>query len=119
MPRFVALAAAILLLAACPADAPDPPADEPLTVEEALAADPDAPLVVRGFLFVAEDELPELCDLVLESYPPQRGGASVEVEGLDLGAYPLEEDAESGLRWSDGAVDVDGRLSDGLLIADG
>jgi hypothetical protein len=110
---------ASLILAAGLTGCDTTPADEPLTVEEALTADRDESATVRGFLFVAEDDLPELCDMILESFPPQCGGASVEVEGLELGRYPLQSDDETGLRWSDGPVDVDGRISDGLLIADG
>jgi hypothetical protein len=99
---LAAVAAAALGLAGCPDDPAEPPPDaapgEPLTVEEALQTDPDQAVTVRGFLFIEEGELPELCDLVLETYPPQCGGAAVDVEGLDPGAYTLDSDEETGLR---------------------
>ncbi|GAB4251756.1 MAG: hypothetical protein Kow00129_12630 [Thermoleophilia bacterium] len=86
--------AAALLLAAlftsgCGGDSEDsagPGPEEPaplLTVEEALSGEEGTFVRVRGTLFVDEAGV-RLCSAVLESYPPQCGGATLELEELDL-----------------------------------
>ena len=56
-----------------------------MSVADALAHGPTDDLVsVSGALFVAPDGTVRLCDAIAESFPPQCGGASIEVSGLDL-----------------------------------
>jgi hypothetical protein len=59
-------------------------------------------VVVTGALFVDPDGTVLLCDAIAESFPPQCGGARIEVEGLDLGSLDLEE--ANGVRWAEGVV---------------
>lgn len=119
----LAIAAALALtLAACSEDTPVPtesetavspgagmPADGGLTVGEAKASELEGPLMVGGFL-VAEGDTVRLCDALAESFPPQCGGDSLVVEGLDLDAYDTQ--SEGDVRWTDEPVavlgDVDG-----------
>lgn len=54
-----------------------------LTVAKAAGYRGDEPVLVRGALFVTDRET-RLCDVIAESYPPQCGGASLRVHGLDL-----------------------------------
>lgn len=86
--------------------------DEPITPSDTLspsqvlaAGSIDGSFVVQGFLFVDADGNAELCDLVLESYPPQCGGESLPVAG-DLSLIELTSD--QGLSWSDSAVSLEG-----------
>lgn len=92
------------------------PADGGLSVEEATASDVPGPLMVTGFLVAEGDEI-LLCDVLLESFPPQCGGASLVVEGLDLGAY--ETRSEGDTTWSDSPVSLLGEVQGGTLRASG
>jgi hypothetical protein len=82
------------LLGACGAQAPGdgtttPTAGEPavLTLEQALAAKPGQVIRVQGAIVAtgtgAATEV-VLASVLLESYPPQAGGATLPVKGLDL-----------------------------------
>lgn len=118
--RLLALSTvALLVLAACAgADGPSVPepdgppaagasdrtagtAPRVYTLEQAQAADVDGPILVSGLLIDAGDGW-RLCAAIAESYPPQCGGASVTVEGLDPADHDLDE--ASGVRWSEGAT---------------
>jgi hypothetical protein len=88
----IALLLSVLALAACgsderaaqstqpPAAAGAPGPGGGLSVGEALASDVDGPLLVRGYLIERDGEL-RLCELILESSPPQCGEPSLRVEG--------------------------------------
>ncbi len=86
------------------AAAPSPPAGQQGNEE------PDD---VEGFL-VHRNGVTRLCELLAESYPPQCGGSSVRVEGLDLNSVAGLTTAE-GVTWSDDLVRLTGRLRDGVL----
>ena len=81
------------------------PGDAPgMSVADALAHGPTDDLVsVSGALFVAPDGTVRLCDAIAESFPPQCGGASIEVSGLDL---PTVADLQvaNGVRWAESVV---------------
>lgn len=86
--------------------------DEPITPSESLspsqvlaAGSIDGSFVVHGFLFVDADGNAQLCDLILESYPPQCGGESLPVSG-DLSA--IEMSSDQGLSWTDSTVALEG-----------
>lgn len=125
MRRPAPLLALLLALAACsaagdpPDDSSSPPAasddatgdpvlvivdGEPsgagISVQEAFDHGPtDDIVVVTGALFVDAGGEVRLCDAMAESFPPQCAGASMEVEGLDLGSVELEE--ANGVRWAE------------------
>ena len=119
------LVATLVLVAACsapgataePTDGP-PTGDAPilviaeggpdgepaLSVAEALTHGPTDDLVtVTGALFVDPDGTVQLCDAILESFPPQCGGDRIEVEGLDLGTIANLE-TEGDLSWAEGVT---------------
>lgn len=78
------------------------------TVGEARSADADGSLHVVGLL-IDDGSGWQLCEEVLESYPPQCGGQTLTVEGLDPEQVPLEE--SGGVRWQTEATvvgEVDG-----------
>ena len=78
------------------------------SVSEAKAETEEGSLHVVGLL-IDDGSGWRLCEAVLESYPPQCGGESLAVEGLDPDGLPLEEDG--GVRWQTDATvvgEVDG-----------
>jgi hypothetical protein len=123
--RLLAALAAALMLAACGLldEAPttpggggagvepvlvvrDEPFDDlpPVTVADALGRQgTDQRLLVRGALFVAADGTTRLCDAIAESFPPQCGGARIEVLGLDLSSIDGLQQA-NGVRWAESAT---------------
>jgi hypothetical protein len=131
---LVAVAAMLALLVAGCGDASDgpsaePPVEDPLpdddggaaggttmavhSVSEARAMDEDGSLHVVGLL-IDDGSGWRLCDLVLESYPPQCGGDSLAVEGLDPSLFPLEEEGD--VRWQTDATLVGEVEGDTLSI---
>lgn len=96
-----------------------PAPGEALSVEEALASTLAGPLLVQGYILARDGEPVRLCDVLAESYPPQCGGASLVVEGLDLDAVEgLTRTAEPDLAqaaWSEDPVSVLGEVADGVL----
>lgn len=112
-----------------PGDLPPPGdiADEPitpspalvdggLTISEALATDAEGIIAVQGFLLVA-DGTSLLCDALAESYPPQCGGASIEITGYEeaLGA-PIT--SAQGVSWTEEHVTFLGEIVDGTFVVD-
>jgi hypothetical protein len=131
--RLAALATALALLGAGCGDVADepsaePPAEDPLpddggtsgdttmrvySVSEARTAETDGSLHVVGLL-IDDGSGWRLCDLVLESYPPQCGGESLTVEGLDPSLFPLEEEGD--VRWQTDATLVGEIDGDALTV---
>lgn len=120
-----ALSAAIALaltLTACgengaePADGTQSGVGPGISVAEAIAGDFEGPVLVNGYLFVDTEGEATLADLILESYPPQPGGATLVVEDLDLSSVELRSD--QGLSWTDETIQVLGAVADGKLIVD-
>jgi hypothetical protein len=127
---------ALLAVAGCsiagpdtPSDPGDTPAPEPsaaadpvLVIVEGAAVDgpgisvPEAiasagevgEVLVNGNLFIDADGTVRLCDAIAESFPPQCGGARLEVRGLDLEAVPELQEA-NGVRWAEG-IQLFGRV---------
>lgn len=70
-------------------------------VTEALGHLGGGPVLVNGALFIDEEGGVLLCEAIAESFPPQCGGARLEVQGLDPGGQLLEE--ANGVRWTEPA----------------
>lgn len=137
MVSALALVGAVLALAACggssaPEPAPSsgaPGAGAPgaaapapgggLRIDEAIASPLDGPLRVTGYLVVAEDGSARLCDALRESYPPQCGGSSLAVEGLDLrsveGLTSPRDPSLAQVRWTERQLSLLGTVEDGTL----
>ena len=80
-----------------------------ISVEDALdQMGGDQPLLVNGALVIDQDGLVLLCGALAESFPPQCGGARLEVRGLDPAGQPDLEEA-NGVRWLD-SVQLLGRV---------
>jgi hypothetical protein len=89
--------------------------DGGLTVAAALETDATGTLAVQGFIVETAGEA-RLCDVLLESYPPQCGDASVLLDGLDQ-VDPESLSSEGNVRWTDTVVTIYGELVDGTLVA--
>lgn len=87
-----------------------------LSIAEARASTAAGPLLVRGFL-VAHDGRVQLCEALAESFPPQCGGDSLTVSGLDLDARDDLEEAE-GTRWSPSEIALLGDVAGDTLTVD-
>ena len=101
-----------------PADGPSASgmvAEEGLSVGEALDSDVEGIIAVRGF-FIMDAAEARLCELVLESLPPQCGSPSVVLEGFDPS---LEETkTQQGITWTDFPIIIFGELAGGVLTVD-
>lgn len=69
-----------------------------ISVEDALEQMGGGPVLVNGALFIDADGGVLLCDALAESFPPQCGGARLEVRGLDVAGQPDLQEAD-GVRW--------------------
>jgi hypothetical protein len=90
------------------------PAGQPITVDQLAARSADTPIAVQGLL-IAQDGVVRLCAAILESYPPQCGGESVELTGLDPATVPGAT-ADQGVTWKEGAVLELQRAQDGRFV---
>ena len=85
-----------------------------ISIGDALASDSSEPLLVSGNLLVVGDEV-KLCDALAESFPPQCGGASLVVFGLDLATVDGLV-TEGDVSWTDRPIELRGVVSDGTLM---
>jgi hypothetical protein len=87
------------------ADAPEePPASgrpEQATIKSVPQAlrGGDGPMAVRGYVLISPRGDARICEGLLGSYPPQCGGASLAVEGLDPETLPGRQ-MEQGMVWT-------------------
>jgi hypothetical protein len=85
-----------------------------MTVDDALASGRRGEVRLEGYVVGRTEGLTRLCAELLESYPPQCGGPSVVVEGLDpatLGTVSRSDD----VFWSPAPVELSGMLDNGVL----
>ena len=97
-PLFAVALAAALTACAVPAG----PGGAPTQREPLVMAEPDPTQEVWALVNVIDDGSgAQLCPIVLESYPPQCGGA-IPVDGWTWDALPLDQEGE--VRWGFYAV---------------
>jgi inhibitor of cysteine peptidase len=89
-------------------------ATAPIDVGDLADAGP-GDVTVRGFV-IWDDSSARLCELLLESYPPQCGGASIEIADPESLGVELEE--AQGVRWTPNAVTL-GWMFDGEHLTHG
>ena len=88
-----------------------------ISIEEALESDSTEPLLVNGNLLVLDGQA-RLCSALAESFPPQCGGASLLVTGLDVAQVDglmVEQD----VMWTDRPIQLAGTVADGILTVSG
>jgi hypothetical protein len=105
----IAVASLVVAFAACGGGSAS---SGPTTVAEALRARPAGVIDVRGHVIVDPDGHARLCEGLAGSYPPQCGGPSVAVAGLDPRVLEHPETA-SGVTW--GEATLRGRLDGDVL----
>jgi hypothetical protein len=118
----------VLALAACgsgeerpaPQPQPQPPAASGLgagpglSIEQALASGSGETILVNGSLLASDGEV-RLCSALAESWPPQCGGPSLVVEGLEL----EEVDGLTrggGAAWTDRPIQLLGNVEGDRLV---
>lgn len=90
-----------------------PDAADAVTVQEARDHIGSDPIVVSAF-YLDDGTSARLCEVSLESYPPQCGGASLTVTNPEvMSDFPLVE--EGATQWSEGFVVVEGIVSAGQI----
>jgi len=89
----------------------------PLTVPEALAADPGSQVTVAGTIIQAGGEL-LLAELLAESFPPQAGGAVLVVVGVTIDDFaPVNTEGDTS--WVDASQTLQGSIEgETLTVAD-
>ena len=118
MKRTVVLVTLVVtLFAACGDDGSDDNATEPVSISDAIEL--EGRVAVTGTLFVLDGGTVVLSELIAESFPPQPGGATITVEGLDLDTLDLEE-APLGselatTKWSAEPITLTGSMVSGTL----
>jgi hypothetical protein len=110
---FAALLASVALVGCGGEDEPGGSHAE-ILVED--AAGHEGPASVTGSLLANGDDV-RLCAALAESFPPQCGGDSITVVGLDLGTLDGLT-TEGDVTWSDLPITVEGVLGDGTLTVD-
>lgn len=126
MTRIIGLVSILVLLAACASTGDAPSTSGPggsggqggtdadgilniapgtaggpgISIEEAIGNGGGEPLLVNGALVVDPDGRVLLCDALAESFPPQCGGARLEVRGLDVDSLPDLQEG-NGVRWAE------------------
>ncbi len=85
-----------------------------LSVGDARASTLDGPLLVNGFVVVADGRV-RLCDTLAESFPPQCGGDSLTLSGFPLEGFELQRSGD--VAWTDHSVQVLGYVEQGVMSA--
>ncbi len=85
-----------------------------MNVAAAIALVSGSRAAVTGFVLLVSGRPPVLCAELLESMPPQCGGARIELVGLTGGSLPVLHESD-GVRWTAGAVTLSGIMRDGRL----
>ncbi|MDA0365476.1 MAG: hypothetical protein O3B31_00760 [Chloroflexi bacterium] len=84
-----------------------------LSVPEALARSAQGPVLVRGYVVAHGDDV-RLCEALAESFPPQCGGSSLTLVGLDLSARDdLEQEGD--VQWSASELKLLGEIGPGTF----
>ena len=86
-----------------------------MTVADALKTTLEGPAMVTGFLFFTAQGT-VLADALLESFPPQPGGATIEVVGVEAASF--ETQTEGSVTWTNQTVTISGVLDAGVLLVE-
>lgn len=85
-----------------------------MRIDQALRSDGSESVRVQGFLVGYTGEPLRLCAELLESLPPQCGGPSLIVAGLDVASLPgIARNGDC--LWSPNPVELVGVVADGVL----
>lgn len=93
-----------------------PALDRPMTIAEALKTSEPGPASISGFLFSTSSGM-VMAESILESFPPQPGGRTLIVVGVDPASF--EMDTANEVSWTNSVVEVSGTVDSGVLYVDG
>lgn len=123
--KLSAVLAVALTIAACGGGETLPDDDAPasgigpgISITEAIESELEGPLLVNGYLFVDAQEKVIFAESIAESFPPQPGGSTLEIEGLDLSEIQGLESAE-GVSWTESPIQLLGTVQGEKLIISG
>ena len=88
-----------------------------ISIGQAITSNLTGPLLINGLLHVQNGQV-RLCETLAESFPPQCGGRSLVVTGLDLTTMDGLSSGGS-VTWSDQPVQVLGLVEGELLLVAG
>ena len=71
-----------------------------ISIEQALSSEHGTELSVDGFLVVEDDGQSRLCEMLLESLPPQCGGDRIQLSEFDISEVP-------GVQYVQGSSEID------------
>ena len=83
-----------------------------ISAAEARASTLAGPLLVNGFIIVADDRV-RLCGAIAESFPPQCAGDALTLVGFDLDQFALT--SANGVQWTDQPAQVLGFVEEGAM----
>jgi len=89
-------------------------ATAPIEVGDLLDGDGARDATVRGFVVWDENQA-RLCEVLMESFPPQCGGQAVVISNPDQ--LDVELEIEGTVRWTQGFVEVAGFFDGGMFVA--
>ena len=90
--------------------------DDGLTVAEAIAYEGSLPVAVHGYI-VRTSTAVQLCEVLAESFPPQCGGASLNLDNADaIDDVLLVEEGD--VQWSPDIVILIGTVTGTDLLVD-
>lgn len=92
-------------------DLPPVEPERGVSVADATAQPIDGAFELRGFFF-ADDAGARMCETLLESFPPQCGGASIPLGDF---AVELPLSSEAGVSWTDQVVYLEGEIVGGVF----
>jgi hypothetical protein len=111
---------AVLLLAGCGGSDGGGSERQVIDPATALGLSGGTEVTVRGFFTHEPGTIfPRMCNALAESYPPRCTMPSLPVSNLSEArenALPLTRDPETGGRWSEAEVQLNGRIEDGALV---
>lgn len=85
-----------------------------LSVRDARKSTLDGPLLVNGFVLVADGRV-RLCSALAKSLPPQCGGDSLTLTGFPLEGFELQRSGD--VSWTERSVQVLGFVDKGVMSA--
>ncbi len=89
-----------------------------LTIDEAIRSTAGGPLLVNGYLVINNLGEMRLCSALAESYPPQCGGESLRVRGLELATLDADMQSAERTTWSEDQIQVLGTVEDGTITVE-
>jgi hypothetical protein len=120
--RRALLCVLVVALAACGGSGSGSAERQVVDPSTAIGLSGGTEVTVRGYFARQRDAvLPRMCTVLTGAYPPACDMPSLPVSNLSKQAeddLPLTRDPETGARWTQRQIELDGRIEDGSLIVE-